>query len=153
MPNATVITDENAILKMFEDAEKNYEKHTKECRVLQRLIKGNYENLLRLCSIKGIDGAKIDPGCCMPIDADVIRNVMKDFVIMLLEGIPFAQDLSEDKQSEIPCWKIGNMGSRWIDIDPRPYGLDYIRVAYYKNDGEFITEKPHIFKVQCEKSR
>ena len=142
----TIISGADADAMFKSDAHIDASK--KRVRVLQKLIKHTPQNLFRFCDVRVADGHQLDGDCCAPIPKETLHKVAKDFSVMLLLGIPFADDLSQKQQSSIPCWKFGCFGSIWIDMKAEEYGLDYIRVAYHKEE----DEEQHQFRIVCEKA-
>jgi hypothetical protein len=107
-----------------------------------------------MVDISVICGSMVDGDCCVRLPKAKLQEVLTSLIDMLLEGIPHADDLTEDERCEKPCWKIGAMGSRWIDLDARKHGLDHIRAAFYsKAEGGTRGDKPYAIQVMCEKAR
>jgi hypothetical protein len=143
-----VLTGQAALDRMV--TKDKHRKMVQETRVLQSVIKNNPDAINRLCKISAVCGSRLDPYCCAPIDRKVLQEIMLDFAVKLLAGIPQAEDLKESERDDTPCWKIGIFGSTWIDLDAESYDLDYVRVAYYHHKDK--KDKPYHFQITCEKA-
>ena len=116
----------------------------------QKLVTGKRDMLLALCDIGGVDGHQLDSSSCAPISDHTIQAVLQHVVQIIVNGAKL--------NGKPKGWSVGFMGSRWMDIPAEPFGLDYIRVAFYskkhyKGDDGWDCPKPYLMRVTCEKAR
>jgi hypothetical protein len=150
--SATVLTGD-ALLKRMSAAEASHEKRSQEVRVLQEVVKGDLLRLSKMIDISVVCGSKVDSESCARLPKAKLEEVLRSFVKMILEGIPHADDVPEEQRYETPCWCIGGLGSRWIDLDAKSFGLDFVRAAFYsKAEVEGKTKKPYLIQIMCEKA-
>jgi hypothetical protein len=115
-----------------------------------KCVKGNPRRFFALCAFGHADGADLDPGCCAPInDGKLVQHVLYDALHIIISDRPV-----NGKEGN---WSNGFMGSRWLDMDAKKYGLDYIRLAFYSKKNyqgkTWRHEKPYAISVTMEKAR
>jgi hypothetical protein len=119
-----------------------------ELKNFLKCIKGNPAMFLAICEYAGIDGHRLDPECCAPIDKKLIYTILRDAIAIITDNRPI--------NGKPENWSCGCFGSRWLDIDPRPYDLDYIRCAFYSkktSKKDWKHEKPYAIQITIEKGR
>ena len=132
----------------FTTEEKNDELRN-ELKNFIKCIKGNPGMFLGICEYGGIDGHSLDPGCCVAIDEKLIYTILRDAISIITGNRPI-----DGKEGN---WSCGCFGSRWLDIDAKPYGVDYIRCAFYSRKThkteKWKSEKPYVINITIEKER
>jgi len=119
-----------------------------ELKNFLKCIKGNAFMFLAICEYGGIDGHRLAPECCSPIDEKLIYTILGDAISIITGNRPI--------DGEKGNWSCGCFGSRWLDINAKPYGLDYIRCAFYSrktSSKEWKHEKPYAINITIEKER
>jgi len=119
----------------------------KEMANYTKCIAGNILRFNALTKFVCIDGYGLDPESCVPTNRDVRRKIMDDFVKIVISNPKI--------DGKINNWSSGGFGSRWMDMDAKKYGLDYIRIAFYskKFSEEWEHDKPFVLEMVCEKAR
>lgn len=138
-------------------ANATHARRSQEMRVVQNLIKGDLATMRRLISVSSVCGSAMDSESCARIPKSKLQEVLLDFIDMLMIGIPHADDFKPDELDGMdklpPMWMCGGLGSRWIDLDARKYGLDFVRVAFYSKAEQPKLDKPYALQIMCEKGR
>jgi hypothetical protein len=135
------------IKEFFEGGERT-DMLTKELETLLKVVKLNPDRLSQLVDIRGVCGSRLDPEACVPIPPGTLLEITAELAMDMIKGMKVG-----DKDSQ---WHVGGLGSRWYDIDPRPYGLDYIRCAFYSKrsyNKPWTFKTPYIIQITCEKGR
>jgi len=120
----------------------------KELAAFQKCVQGNPERLNALCAVMAVCGSDKDSTFCKPTTEQQRRKAAMKIVSNIING---AELNGEDDN-----WSVGFLGSRWMDTAAAPFGLDYVRAAFYSKKtyrGEWLFEEPYAIQVMCEKAR
>ena len=130
-------------------ADTKIEQLRKELEIFLNCVKGNYANFQKLCFFSLVDGHKLDPTVCDPLDKQTLHAVGFHFINLMLDG-------KQKINGETNNWSCGFMGSRWCDLNAADFDLDHIRAAFYSKkhyQGEWKYEKPFVIQITCEKAK
>lgn len=129
-------------------SDKRLESLRTELTNFAKLLKNNGKALCGLVELRSRCGATIDPICCRPVSKETMTAIGMRAVMCLLNGL--------EEEGHYDSWKVGCFGSRWFDMDPEPFGVDHIRVAFYSKktyEDEWKSEKPYLLAITVEKAR
>jgi len=117
-----------------------------ELKNFLKCIKNDAGRFLAICDLDAIDGGRIDE-CCEVIEEQLIYRIMRDAIKIIIADKPINGKLGN--------WNSGCFGSRWLDMDAKPYGLDHIRCAFYskKYNSNGCNELPYRIVITCEKAK
>ena len=148
MSNYTVQSmDANKIKEFFEGGER-IDEMTKELATLLKVVKSSPDRLSQLVNIRSVCGSRLDPESCVPIPPGTLLEITAECATDMMRGMKVG-----DKDGQ---WHVGGLGSRWYDIDPHPYRLDYIRCAFYSKrfySHAWTFKTPYVIQITCEKGR
>ena len=124
---------------------------TKELKAYLKCISDNPARFLALTEYGAICGSDLDPDSCVPVDKSLIQEVLRDFITLVVN----TNFKINGKEND---WSVGFLGNRWLDMNARSYGVDYIRVAFYskkhyKNPTAWSSDKPYHITITIEKAR
>ena len=112
-----------------------------------KCVQGNAALFLALCEYGAADGHNLDPECCSPIADHTMQRILRDGLRIMISNKPV--------NGKPGNWNCGFLGSRWLDMNAREYGLDYIRCAFYSKKcggGEWPHSKPYAIMITAEKA-
>ena len=130
-------------------SEQRHNQLRKELATYTKCVKGNFMRFLALTDLITYCGSQLDSDSCAPVPQEVLNQVTKDFLDLLIEG-----DMRID--GKMNNWSCGSFGSRWCDMSAKKYGLSYIRVAFYSRKFDklpLLVEKPFYISITCEKAK
>lgn len=115
------------------DWDKEIEAYRKELRNYLDCVKGERTRLFALTDIQR--------GSTVKLDDETALGAVFDFIHLLLGG---GMKINGEKNN----WSVGDMGSRWADIDYTKRGL-HARVSFFskKSHPDYITGKPYILRI------
>ena len=120
----------------------------KELEVWTKIVKGSPERFFAATTVSPVSGHRADPGSCGEVSDDALRRISMDFVRLCIIGTQV--------NGKTNNWTNGCWGSRWMDMNPKKYGVDYIRAAFYSKKnfkGEWKGDKPFLVQIMIEKAR
>ncbi len=121
----------------------------KELKDFLKCVQGDASRFLALTDYGAICGSHLDSQCCKPVAGEIIQQILRDFIFMVVRGGFKINGKPGD-------WSVGFMGSRWLDMNARTYNVDYVRVAFYSKKhykGVWSHEKPYHITITIEKKR
>ena len=114
-----------------------------------KVVAGNPLAFLGLTEFGIISGHKID-SCCAPVSDDILRKVLEYYMNVIVWG------RDREINGKMDHWSVGFLGSQWMDIDAKQFGVTHIRASFVSKKthvGEWKSDKPVIIRVQVEKAR
>jgi hypothetical protein len=141
------IIPNSEINDIFNESKQNERRD--ELEAFLKVIVGKPHLLEGICEFGFVDGSNVSD-CCAPIpDFQALSHrIFHELVINMLKGMK--------ANGKAKQWKCGFLGSRWLDMDPRKYGLDSIRCAFYSKKyavSEWKYQKPYVIQIMLEKAK
>lgn len=129
--------------------EDHLEKLTKELKDFCKCVKGKPDMFFALTDFGAISGHQVDPSCCKPVEGELIQEILRDFVMIVVDDVKVNGKLNN--------WNTGFLGNRWLDMNARSYGVDHIRFSFKskKLDGQdkWKSDKPYQIVGMIERAR
>lgn len=139
----SVISDPAAIKAKMDSVDARRD----ELRAWQKCVRGNAARLMALTDISVVCGNTRDPESCVPVSQRTLGLIGATLLHRITRGVSL--------NGKTGNWSCGYMGSRWMDLNAKDYGVDYVRAGFFsrKFGGTRPGGKPYAIQVMVEKAR